>query len=715
MQDVAQNTFKVTFTIDLAPYAAGLKSMLTMTGQAGQQLKPLLAGEAVPDMKPIEAELQRIEQQMKAVGIEAQITGQQMQGMGAPLDTIAGKSQKNTVVNAAHEGSIRGVRREASHMMMAMSFLAMSLGSTGDATEGGDKKTKLFTGTLKEGAMSGFGFATMLTMIGVESGGVALGLGAAVGVGAGLLKFFDDSEEKARRATQEFELFKNSLRGFSLDDLKKHRDAVSKALIELRKLQADQEKQKDSTYLSGIKGFGDNPWKAIQTLWAGYETAGDADKTKEQGDKLQTHIEEDNKQIAAKSLAGMEPKNKRREMEIQAEQDKYKKLRLEADKDFNDNIIALKGHDDLIELEEKIHANKLREIDDEEAQQKYDMKKAEIENAQNAADTVRKLELDTAKIIIDTNEQKELSAAKTDKFNADAELKRIETERKYAKEKLAIDEQEEKRVVQNQIDMAHALGGIGPTGMEGQFDLINKKYAAQRSAIDQKAINQTNEYYANYEERERKAQELWMRDHRNQVTMQDAMIDGVISGFDRLFDTGREAANFFDGIWLAVKRSGVSAFESILASEWKLLTVKQGMAEGDTAGSSGGGLLDSIFSVGKAALSIFGFADGGVFEPNQRGYIEGGQHEIIAPKSKFIDVARNDIVPAVLNAQGAGRTGSTAGNNLGGSSGATAIAGHVAKAVRDVIASGKWEMKIKDGDLYAVWNIANKKNDLKKL
>jgi hypothetical protein len=49
-----------------------------------------------------------------------------------------------------------------------------------------------------------------------------------------------------------------------------------------------------------------------------------------------------------------------------------------------------------------------------------------------------------------------------------------------------------------------------------------------------------------------------------------------------------------------------------------------------------------------AIKKAFGFARGGIFEKNQRGFIEGGQEEIITPKRTAVDVLRQDLIPAVV-------------------------------------------------------------------
>lgn len=62
----AQNDFKITFALDLTPFASGLKSMLTMTQAAGQQIRPLLNLElAAPDFSPFEKELVRLKGELK--------------------------------------------------------------------------------------------------------------------------------------------------------------------------------------------------------------------------------------------------------------------------------------------------------------------------------------------------------------------------------------------------------------------------------------------------------------------------------------------------------------------------------------------------------------------------------------------------------------------------------------------------------------------------
>jgi hypothetical protein len=71
------NEFKISFTIDLNPYVAGLKSMLGMTQEAGKQIQPLLNMQmAAPDFSPFEKQLISLQEEIKQMmGAEAGASG----------------------------------------------------------------------------------------------------------------------------------------------------------------------------------------------------------------------------------------------------------------------------------------------------------------------------------------------------------------------------------------------------------------------------------------------------------------------------------------------------------------------------------------------------------------------------------------------------------------------------------------------------------------
>ena len=63
-------------------------------------------------------------------------------------------------------------------------------------------------------------------------------------------------------------------------------------------------------------------------------------------------------------------------------------------------------------------------------------------------------------------------------------------------------------------------------------------------------------------------------------------------------------------------------------------------------------------AIAAAAIAMYagikkalGFKGGGQFEPDQRGYIEGGQTEIIAPRKNFEDIMRNEMMPMIARQQ----------------------------------------------------------------
>src|ERR1041385_8528440 len=61
-----QSDFKITFSVDLTPYVAGLKSMLTLTQQTCKQIQPLLNMQVqAPDFTPLDEELARSQEGLK--------------------------------------------------------------------------------------------------------------------------------------------------------------------------------------------------------------------------------------------------------------------------------------------------------------------------------------------------------------------------------------------------------------------------------------------------------------------------------------------------------------------------------------------------------------------------------------------------------------------------------------------------------------------------
>lgn len=63
-------------------------------------------------------------------------------------------------------------------------------------------------------------------------------------------------------------------------------------------------------------------------------------------------------------------------------------------------------------------------------------------------------------------------------------------------------------------------------------------------------------------------------------------------------------------------------------------------------------LAPGIIAAGVAVFAgmkkAFGFAQGGVFEPDQRGFIEGGQYELISPRKSFDRIMREEVVPMLV-------------------------------------------------------------------
>jgi hypothetical protein len=96
---------------------------------------------------------------------------------------------------------------------------------------------------MSEGVTSGFGLAMMMTTMGIATGGVAVIIGSVVAVGLTLLKFFDDSAEKAKIAQTAEEEFAKSIRGSTITQL----EAMRGSLLQNQKVLLDEQKVLDES------------------------------------------------------------------------------------------------------------------------------------------------------------------------------------------------------------------------------------------------------------------------------------------------------------------------------------------------------------------------------------------------------------------------------------------------------------------------------------
>lgn len=66
---------------------------------------------------------------------------------------------------------------------------------------------------------------------------------------------------------------------------------------------------------------------------------------------------------------------------------------------------------------------------------------------------------------------------------------------------------------------------------------------------------------------------------------------------------------------------------------------------------AGAGIAAAGAALWGSVKKTFGFREGGQFESDQRGFIEGGQTEIIAPRKNFEEIMRNEIMPMISKTQ----------------------------------------------------------------
>lgn len=233
---------KTTFTIDLAPYLEGLKSMLTMTQQTGVQLKPLLnlqIGKA--DFSQLEKTYQNYNDRIKAsiplVGEAAQAST----ALGGAAEQEETKVRKSSKSHEEHSLSLNKTKRDSLQAFGAIAFLAQGITQLASSNSQGNKELEKLNQGLSQGISAGFGLAGILQMLVPAIGAWAVGIGAAVAVGVTLLKFLDDGADKTAAIEKATKGFSDTLKGSSLQSLQEWRANLLKQIQTLKdKIQTDE-------------------------------------------------------------------------------------------------------------------------------------------------------------------------------------------------------------------------------------------------------------------------------------------------------------------------------------------------------------------------------------------------------------------------------------------------------------------------------------------
>lgn len=194
---------------------------------------------------------------------------------------------------------------------------------------------------------------------------------------------------------------------------------------------------------------------------------------------------------------------------------------------------------------------------------------------------------------------------------------------------------------------------------------------AMRHHQDVKSINaaEENEISAINQRSLEERKQLWLQEHQGAQVALNAMTAGVNAFVNSALMVHRQAKDELDAVWIAIENSIIGALANMLTAAITNAILSAAiitpMMAGITAAAVPAATLTSIATFGGAAVAgetavlqalgvvkgasvAAAFEKGGVFEPNQRGFIEGGQYELIAPRQTFEQILRTEIVPMLV-------------------------------------------------------------------
>jgi len=227
------------FTVDLAPFVDGLKTMLSMAQTTGQQLNTMLTVTAkAPDFTGLENQLQGITERTQDY-VEANQSNIDTTQSAIPVEQSltqeTGKAEKALFKKS---DTLRGMRREAVMGMGALSFLMMSMQQLSGASDDASSKTSELSKGLKEGVTAGFEMSMMLLMVNPELGLIAVAIGVIAGAGIALAKVFMDDTDAIARQKAALDDLSASMKGASIQELQNYRDNLQQ-VIDARQKEVD--------------------------------------------------------------------------------------------------------------------------------------------------------------------------------------------------------------------------------------------------------------------------------------------------------------------------------------------------------------------------------------------------------------------------------------------------------------------------------------------
>lgn len=628
---------RTTFTIDLAPFVDGLKTMLSMTAATGAQLKPLLTVEAkMPNYKGIEDQLnalsERTKEYLKAQEESTAATGA---AVGGEQKHEENTNRSTNAVGRKTE-SLRHMKRQALESFGAISFLAISMVDLASRTDGGNEKLQKMSQGMSQGVSAGFGLAGILSVLGIASGGVAVAIGAVVTVGVTLLRFFDVGEARAKKMSSAIDGYAESLRGSTRAELEAEYARLEleaartqdpenkKALLELSKrisaqmtamtkTDAEARRFTEEAMTDAITNqFEQRRKKAEQTYkqeqddYKNYNNARTASEAKYRAELVR--IKNDEIEFNKGKAKEQEELNKKSfDERVQAyERFTARQVALTQIAGLQQNKTENQINADVIETKKKAAEAELRYIDDLAATKKS------VGQKLSAEEIARQQQLETA----------------LTQLTADGERVRVQISLDGAEKQKKIDE-ERKQAIQ---EIANNFAQATQTILQMTQDSTREQITAERDK-KQKALDNEKENLLSHAKTQKEKDKI-NKDYEAKKEALDKELNEKAKGMNReAFEINKafSIANALVNTALGVTKALTAA-----PPPWNFILAASVTALG----------LAQVAEI--SAQKVPGMKEGGRLEKGQPGYFEGAENEIVAPERTFVQIIRQEIIPQMM-------------------------------------------------------------------
>jgi hypothetical protein len=579
---------KTVFTVDLAPFVDGLKTMLSMTETTGQQLNQLLTVNAKPpDYSGLEAQLKGLADRTKEyVGANQSSIASNQTAIPVEqnLTNETGKAEKALFKKS---DTLRGMRREAMMGMGALSFLMMSMQQMGDSADGAEKKTSSLTKGLKEGVGAGFEVAMMLLMVNPELGVLAIAIGLVVTVGITLAKVFNDNTEAMNRQKEALDELSVAMRGVSITDLQSYRDGLQKN-IDIRQKDINQMKEHLKQHGMMIDDEGEALKKSIKNEQERLDTE---TKLRDAADaELKSKTKSTAEAIAFTVKA-----------EVDAIADSRKKELADATLTYNKEQDEWKGHHDALVASTEKHNALIAQInkkydDQEKAQADKDQKESDQEDqkAEKAAEQLANAKQSAS----DSWFERDLNTMRIQGIQKGLTQEEIDTQSMTA----------QRARLQNSLNVLNAIIDVNDAGqikqqadLAKQISAIDAKMAADKAenankvkAIEQQLVSYVAKLADETAKQKAKEIKAWTDEHQYII---GPMRAGIASWAEGL----KGAAVTWNTVWQSMKGSLVDFLADYVA-KWATAAIANAAISDSSAIASTTAVTTSMTTIAAAAL-----------------------------------------------------------------------------------------------------------------